>query len=161
MALRRLAHTVTCQWGLRLQAAPAIVDFSFSRAFAAVAKDCKYASSHEWAKVEGSDATVGISAHASAELGDVVYVELPEVGSTVTKGEPFGVVESVKAASDVYAPVSGEVVATNSALADQSDLVNSDPHGEGWMLKIKVSDSSELDSLMDAAAYEKHIADAH
>jgi len=120
-----------------------------------VADGFKYASSHEYVNVEGDVATVGISDFAQAELGDVVYVELPEVGSTVTAGEGFGVVESVKAASDVYAPVSGEVVATNDSLADDPSKVNSDAFGEGWLMKVKMTNASEVDSLLDAAAYAK------
>jgi len=146
MALRRLAG----QLGLSTQ-----VQVAFARAFATVLPDLKYASSHEWAKPQGETATVGISDHAQGELGDVVYVELPEVGSTVTKGETFGVVESVKAASDVYSPVSGEVVEINSALVDEPAKVNGDPYGDGWMIKVKLADQGELDSLLSAQAYEK------
>lgn len=147
MALRRLAGQV----GL---SAP--VQLAFCRAFATVLPDLKYASSHEWAKDNGGVATVGISDHAQGELGDVVYVELPEVGSTVTKGETFGVVESVKAASDVYSPISGEVVEINSALVEEPAKVNGDPYGDGWMIKVKLSDAGELGQLLSAADYEKH-----
>jgi glycine cleavage system H protein len=121
-----------------------------------VIPDAKYAASHEWAKVEGGTATVGISDHAQSELGDVVYVELPEVGATVTKGETFGVVESVKAASDVYAPVSGKVVAINEALVAEPAKINAAPYGDGWMMKVELADKGEVDGLMDAAAYAKH-----
>jgi glycine cleavage system H protein len=110
--------------------------------------------SHEWAKVEGDVATIGITDHAQAELGDVVYVELPEVGSAVAAKSTFGVVESVKAASDVYSPVSGEVVEINEALGDAPGKVNEGAYTEGWMMKVKMSDPSEVDALMDAAAYE-------
>lgn len=127
-----------------------------SRAFASVAEGYKYAKSHEWAKVDGDVATVGISDHAQAELGDVVYVELPEVGKALKAGETFGVVESVKAASDVYAPISGEVVEVNSVLTDEPATVNKDPYKAGWIIKVKLSNNGELSSLMDADAYAKH-----
>lgn len=107
-------------------------------------------------KSEGDIGVIGISDFAQSELGDVVYVELPEVGSTLEKGEAFGVVESVKAASDVYSPVSGEVIETNPTLSDEPALVNSSPFEKGWMLKVKLSDPSELDALMDSKAYAAH-----
>eukprot|EP00775_Hariotina_reticulata_P012911 gene12911-13038_t len=125
MALRRLAFST----GLRVQAAPLLE--SWSRAFATVLPDRKYAQSHEWAKADGDTAVIGISDHAQSELGEVVYVELPEVGSTVSKGETFAVVESVKA--------------------------NNDPYGDGWMIKVKLTNTSELDDLLDAKAYEATI----
>jgi len=115
----------------------------------------KFSKDHEWIKVEGDIGTIGITNHAQEQLGDVVYVDLPEVGSTVEKDEAFGAVESVKAASDIYSPVSGEVTAVNEALADEPALVNSAAEADGWMTKVKLSDASELDSLMDAAAYEE------
>ena len=115
----------------------------------------KYAESHEWCKLEGDSATIGITDFAQAELGDVVYVELPEVGTTIEAKETFGVVESVKAASDVYSPVSGEVVEINEALVDDPSKLNSEPFEGGWMMKIKVSDASEADALMDSDAYSK------
>ena len=114
-----------------------------------------YAESHEWCKLEGDSATIGITDFAQAELGDVVYVELPEVGTTIEAKETFGVVESVKAASDVYSPVSGEVVEINEALVDDPSKLNSEPFEGGWMMKIKVSDASEADALMDSDAYSK------
>jgi glycine cleavage system H protein len=126
-----------------------------ARAMSTVIEGLKYMQSHEWAKVDGDVATIGITDHAQAELGDVVYVELPEVGSTVTHKETFGVVESVKAASDVYSPVSGEVIAVNEDLADAPGKVNEGAFADGWMMKVKMSNAGELDSLMDAAAYEK------
>ncbi|KIY97514.1 Glycine cleavage system H protein [Monoraphidium neglectum] len=150
MALRALASNAGFQWGLRAQFG------AVTRAFSSVLPEAKYAASHEWAKVEGDTATIGISDHAQSELGDVVYVELPEVGSTVTKGETFGVVESVKAASDVYAPLSGTVTAVNEALVKEAGAINQEPYGSGWIMKIELSDKGEVDSLMDAAAYEKH-----
>ncbi|MCM8557109.1 glycine cleavage system protein GcvH [Sphingomicrobium sediminis] len=113
---------------------------------------------HEWIRVDGDVATVGISAHAQEQLGDIVFAETPEAGRTVAKGDDAAVVESVKAASDVYAPVSGEVVEGNEKLADDPALVNSDPEGEGWFFKIKLSDPSELEGLMDEAAYKDFVA---
>lgn len=116
--------------------------------------DLRYANSHEWARQEkDGTVTVGISDHAQDALGDVVFVELPEVGKQLTAGQEAGVVESVKAASDIYAPVSGEVVAINEALTDSPELVNSDPYGS-WFFKLKPSDAGELDKLLDAAAYQ-------
>ena len=114
---------------------------------------CRYAESHEWVRVEGSEALIGISDFAQAELNDVVYVELPEVGDAVEKGEEFGTVESVKAASEVYMPVSGEVVAVNEALEDTPELVNKDPFGDGWLVRVHMMAPSELDDLLDADAY--------
>ncbi|HEX8840023.1 MAG TPA: glycine cleavage system protein GcvH [Sphingomicrobium sp.] len=108
---------------------------------------------HEWIRVEGDTATVGISSHAQEQLGDVVFAEVPEAGRKVTKGQEAAVVESVKAASDVYAPVSGEVVEGNQALADDPSLVNSDPEGQGWFFKIKLDNPGELDGLMEEGAY--------
>uniref|UniRef100_A0A7S2V4N2 Glycine cleavage system H protein n=1 Tax=Fibrocapsa japonica TaxID=94617 RepID=A0A7S2V4N2_9STRA len=116
----------------------------------------KYAPSHEWIKVDGDIGTVGITAHAADQLGDVVYVELPDEGADFSKGESFGSVESVKAASDVYTPVSGEIVAANEALSDTPGTVNESAEGDGWFMKIKLSDPSELDDLMDLEAYQKH-----
>jgi glycine cleavage system H protein len=113
-----------------------------------------YTKEHEWIRVEGDQATVGITDFAQGQLGDVVFVELPEAGRQVTKGGDAAVVESVKAASDVYAPVSGEVVEANQALVDDSALVNNDPEGEGWFFRLRLSDPSELDGLMDAEDYK-------
>ncbi len=113
----------------------------------------KYAETHEWVKVEGEFAFIGISDYAQHELGDVVYVDLPGEGEYITKGEDFGAVESTKAASDLIAPVSGCVEEVNTALDDTPELLNEDPYAN-WMLKVKLADASELDSLMDAAAYE-------
>jgi glycine cleavage system H protein len=113
-----------------------------------------YTKEHEWIRVEGDVATVGITDFAQAQLGDVVFVEVPESGRQVTRGSEAAVVESVKAASDVYAPISGEVTEGNQALVDDPALVNSDPEGEGWFFKLRLSDQSELDGLMDAAAYK-------
>ena len=114
----------------------------------------KYTEDHEWVKAEGDAYVIGISAHAAEQLGDVVFVELPEVGKTFAKGDEMAVVESVKAASDVYAPISGEVVAVNSAIVDEPAKVNEDPQGGAWFVKIKPSNTSELDALMDEGAYK-------
>jgi glycine cleavage system H protein len=127
----------------------------FNVVYDAVMDGFKYAKSHEYVKMDGDVATVGISDFAQSELGDVVYVELPEVGSSLTKGETFGVVESVKAASDVYAPVSGEVLEVNETLSDDPSKVNSEPFEGGWMMKVKVSGDAG-DGLLDAKAYEAH-----
>ena len=113
---------------------------------------------HEWVRVEGNQATVGISSHAQEQLGDIVFAEVPEAGRQLSKGQEAAVVESVKAASDVYAPVSGEVVEGNGALADDPALINSDPEGAGWFFKLKLSDTGELDGLMDEAAYRDFVA---
>lgn len=112
---------------------------------------------HEWIRVEGDTATVGISNHAQEQLGDIVFAEVPEAGKQLSKGQEAAVVESVKAASDVYAPVSGEVTEGNPAVADDPALVNSDPEGAGWFFKLKLSDPGELDGLMDEAAYRDFV----
>jgi len=112
---------------------------------------------HEWVRVDGDTATVGISTHAQEALGDIVFAEVPEAGRQVSKGQEAAVVESVKAASDVYAPVSGEVVEGNQALADDPSVVNSDPEGEGWFFKVRLANPSELDGLMDEGAYREWI----
>jgi glycine cleavage system H protein len=119
--------------------------------------ETRYSKDHEWVRVDGDVATCGISDHAQEQLGDVVFVELPEVGKTVKQGDAFAVVESVKAASDVYAPLSGEVVEANGALEGTPELVNSGAEGEGWFCKLRLSDAGELDGLMDAAAYQKFV----
>ena len=112
-----------------------------------------YTKEHEWIQVEGDSATVGITDYAQSQLGDVVFVEVPEAGRQLSKGGEAAVVESVKAASDVYAPVSGEVIEGNQALVDQPDLVNTDPEGEGWFFRLRLAGTSELDGLMDQSAY--------
>jgi len=119
----------------------------------------KFTEDHEWLKIEGDIATVGITEHATEQLGDLVFVELPEVGATFAKGDSAATVESVKAASDVYAPLTGEVVEANDAIVDDPSIVNADPMGEGWFFKIKMSDPSELDDLMDSKAYAAFIKD--
>ncbi|MFP4626636.1 MAG: glycine cleavage system protein GcvH [Natronomonas sp.] len=120
--------------------------------------DCRYMESHEWARQENGTVRVGISDFAQDELGDVVFVELPEVGDTVEFDEEFGVVESIKAVSDLYSPISGEVVAVNDALFDAPELVNEDPFGEAWMMEVDPDDGSELDDLLSAADYEAQVA---
>jgi glycine cleavage system H protein len=120
-----------------------------------IPKDLKYTASHEWARIEGGVATVGITDFAQGELGDIVFVELPAVGTKVSMAKPFGTVEAVKAVSDLNAPLSGEVVETNGELAGTPDLVNKDAYGKGWMAKIKLSDPSEAAKLMDADGYDK------
>lgn len=119
-----------------------------------IIENLRYADSHEWVSVEGEIATVGITDYAQHALGNIVYVDMPEVGDEVTAGEDFGAVESVKAASDLISPVSGEVVEINEALEDNPELVNEDAFGN-WIMKVKLSDPSELDNLLDAAAYAK------
>ncbi len=121
--------------------------------------DLRYTKDHEWVRVEGDVATVGITEFAAHQLGDVVFVELPAVGRTLAQHATFGVVESVKAVSDLFAPVSGEVVATNEALGSRPELVNTDPYGEGWMLRVKVADAGQLDGLLAAEAYEQLTAE--
>jgi glycine cleavage system H protein len=113
---------------------------------------------HEWIRVEGDTATVGITDHAQHQLGDIVFAEAPEAGKTLDKGGEAAVVESVKAASDVYAPASGEVLEANPGIADDPSIINSDPEGEGWFFKLRLADPSELDSLMDEAAYRAWVA---
>ena len=112
---------------------------------------------HEWIRVEGDTATVGISDHAQSALGDIVFAEVPEAGKTLAKGQEAAVVESVKAASDVYSPVGGEVVEGNAAVADDPALINRDPEGEGWFFKLKLSDPGEVDGLMDEASYREWV----
>lgn len=119
--------------------------------------DLKYTRSHEWIRVEGTEAVVGITDHAQRELTDVVYVELPPVGKVVEANKECAVIESVKTASDIYAPVSGEVIAVNTELADAPGLVNQDPYGRGWLFRVRVKNPGELDSLLTPAQYAQHI----
>lgn len=116
--------------------------------------DLKYTKDHEWIRFDGAEATVGITDYAQRQLGDVVFVELPEVGRTLTQGEPFGTIESVKAVSELFSPISGEVVAANDSLGPHPEAVNGNPH-ETWMVRIRPSDPSQVGSLMDAAAYDE------
>ncbi|NMO21248.1 glycine cleavage system protein GcvH [Pyxidicoccus fallax] len=115
--------------------------------------DLKYTKEHEWARVQGKVVVVGVTHHAQESLGDVVYVELPKVGSTVTEGKQFGVIESTKAVSELYSPLSGTVVRVNDALADNPSTVNTDPYGAGWIVEVELSDPKQVDALMDATAY--------
>ncbi|HPC36765.1 MAG TPA: glycine cleavage system protein GcvH [Candidatus Marinimicrobia bacterium] len=118
----------------------------------------KYTKDHEWARIEGAVAVVGITDYAQSQLGDVVYIDLPKVGEVVSRGDVIGTIEAVKTVADIYSPVSGEIVAINSALKDASELVNKDPYGEGWIASIKISDSNELNSLLEPTDYEKLIS---
>ena len=120
--------------------------------------DLRYSKEHEWVRAEDGRATIGITSFAADELGDIVFIELPEVGATLTQFGTFGVVESVKAVSDLFAPVSGEVVEVNEALRDAPELLNKDPFGGGWIARVTLADAAELDNLMDAAAYAAETA---
>lgn len=120
--------------------------------------DLRYSKEHEWVRVEDDTATIGITSFAADELGDIVFIELPEVGSTLSQFGTFGVVESVKAVSDLYAPISGEVLEVNEALRDAPELLNSDAFAEGWIAKVRLSDAAEIDALMDADAYAAETA---
>jgi len=120
-------------------------------------EDLSYTKDHEWLRVKGSDATVGITDHAQHQLGDVVYVELPKVGDKFEAAEPFGSVESVKAVSEIYMPVSAAVAAVNESLSDSPELVNTSPYGDGWMIRIKIDNPSEVDALLSAAEYEDYL----
>ena len=122
-------------------------------------REYRYTNQHEWVRVDGDVATMGITDYAQHELGDVVFVELPKKGAKVTAGKSFGTVESVKAVSEIYAPVSGEVVEVNTDLENTPEKINSDPHGAAWLIKVRLANPAELNSLMDATAYEKFIAD--
>ena len=115
----------------------------------------RYTDDHEWIRVEGAEGVIGITAYAAGELGDIVFVELPSAGRALRAREPFGAIESVKTASDLYAPVGGEVVAVNEQLAGAPELVNSDPYGEGWMIRVRLEDPAQVESLHDAAAYRE------
>jgi glycine cleavage system H protein len=118
-------------------------------------EDLKYHPEHDWARIEGDQATFGITWYAQDALGEVVFFEPPEVGASVSKDSPYSEVESVKAVSDVYAPLSGEVLAVNEALADNPEQINDDPYGDGWLVKVRLSDPSEVDGLLDVAAYRE------
>jgi glycine cleavage system H protein len=115
--------------------------------------DLKYSKEHEWVKVNGDTATVGITDYAQGELGDIVFIELPGVGSKVEYMKPFGTIEAVKAVSDLFSPITGEVVEANKSLEDDAGIVNSDPYGDGWIIKVKIKDKSELDKLLDSGGY--------
>ncbi|MBD3257431.1 glycine cleavage system protein GcvH [candidate division GN15 bacterium] len=124
-----------------------------------VPAELKYTKEHEWLKIDGNTATVGITDWAQSELGDIVFVELPDVGSEVSQMEAFGTIEAVKAVSELYAPVSGKVVEVNGALEDDPMAINRDAYGEGWMIKVELSESSQLEQLLDAAGYKEVIQD--
>jgi len=124
-----------------------------------VPEGLRYTKDHEWAKIEGKRARIGITDFAQDQLTDVVYVELPPIGKTVKQGEPIGTVESVKAVSEIFAPISGTVVEVNKALVDKPELVNKDPYGEGWMVVVEATEPAQANALMDAAAYRRHIGD--
>ena len=126
-----------------------------------ISENLKYMESHEWVRQEDDIATVGISDYAQSEIQDIVYVELPEIGTEITQKTEFGVIESVKAAFDLYAPVSGEVIAVNESLLDAPEQVNDSPYDDGWMLKIRMTDAAELDALLDADSYQAHIEAEH
>jgi glycine cleavage system H protein len=122
--------------------------------------DLKYARDHEWARAEGDQATVGITDYAQTQLNEIVYVDLPAVGTAVTGGRPFGEVESTKSVSDLYSPVSGTIVGRNDALDKNPELINADPYGQGWLIVVEMTDPGELDQLMDAEAYAQMVAEA-
>jgi glycine cleavage system H protein len=124
-----------------------------------VERGLRYTRTHEWAKVEGDVAVVGVTDYAQSELGDITYLELPQPGATVKQGEPMGVIESVKAASDIYAPLSGEVIEANQAIVEAPEKVNQSPYGEAWLVKVRLSDPSELETLMDDVTYEQFLAE--
>ena len=124
-----------------------------------IPKELKYSKDHEWVKVEGNTATIGITDYAQSQLGDVVFVELPEAGAELAVGAGLSVVESVKAVSDVYTPISGKVIAGNESLADAPETINQDPYGEGWIAKIEITDSAELEQLLDSEAYAQLVAE--
>jgi glycine cleavage system H protein len=122
-------------------------------------EELKYSKDHEWIRVDGDVGTIGITDYAQGELGDVVYVEMPEAGTLISKGESFGTIEAVKAVSEVYSPVSGEIVEINDKLEGEPALVNQSPYSDGWMIKLKLTDPDELSDLMDAAAYKEMIGE--
>jgi glycine cleavage system H protein len=134
-----------------------LIDADGEKEMSNTPEDLSYTKDHEWIRAKGNEATVGITDHAQNQLGDVVYVELPKVGDKFESSEPFGSVESVKAVSEIYMPVSGAVIEVNEALNDSPEQVNEDPYGEGWMIRIKVDKPAELDALLTAAEYEDYI----
>ena len=119
--------------------------------------DLKYTKSHEWVRVDGDVATIGLADYAQNELGDITYLELPDVGDSIVAGEPLGVVESVKAASDIYAPIGGDVVERNEDAVNAPEVVNQSPYGDAWLLKVRVGDSAEVDALMDSSTYDEFV----
>lgn len=125
-----------------------------------IPKNLKYTKEHEWARVEGNSVVIGVTAHAQESLGDVVYVELPKLGATVTQGQSFGVIESTKAVSELYAPITGKVTKINDELNNSPATVNSDPYNAGWIIEVEPADPKQVDALMDADAYEKLLANS-
>ena len=121
--------------------------------------DYRYTKEHEWVGFDGATATIGITDYAQHELGDVVYVDLPKVGAALTAGKSLGTVESVKAVSEIYAPISGEVTEVNATLSASPELINSDPHGKGWLVRVKAANASEINGLMDSAKYQAYVAE--
>ena len=124
-------------------------------------QNLKFTKTHEWVLLDGDVATIGVTDHAQQELGDITYLELPEAGDAITAGETFGVIESVKAASDVYSPVDGEVVERNSDAVDAPDVINTSPYEGAWLIRVKISDPAQVESLMDATTYDEFAGDAH
>jgi glycine cleavage system H protein len=124
-----------------------------------IPENLKYSEEHEWVMDENNVIIIGITDYAQGELGDIVFIDLPETGDTISKDDSFGTIEAVKAASDIYSPVSGEIIEVNTALTDTPEIINKDPYGQGWMIKVKPSDISELDTLMNAGAYNNLIAE--
>ena len=122
-----------------------------------IREDLKYTTDHEWTRIEGGFAFVGITDHAQSELGDIVFVSLPQVGDLAKVGESIGTIEAVKTVAEIYAPISGEIVEVNGALADAASAMNSDPYGDGWIAKIKIANTAELSALLDAKAYAAHV----
>lgn len=122
-----------------------------------IPKGLKYSKEHEWVNLDGDTAIIGITDYAQGELGDIVFIELPNIGSKVEYMQPFGTIEAVKAVSDLFSPITGEVIEVNKSLENDAGIVNSDPYGDGWIIKVKIDDSSELDQLMDAADYQELI----
>lgn len=123
-------------------------------------ENLRFTKTHEWARVEDDVVTIGIADYAQQELGDITYLELPDVGSSISAGEPFGVVESVKAASDIYSPLDGEVLERNDDAVDAPEVINASPYGDAWLIKVRLTDPSQIESLMDAGAYDAFAADA-
>ena len=119
-----------------------------------IPEDLRYTEDHEWARIDGDIATIGITDFAQSELGDIVYVELPELGTTTEKSQSFGTIEAVKAVSDLFAPLTGEVVEVNSNISDSPEIINKDPYGEGWFIKVKLSDPNEVNTLLEKTQYE-------
>ncbi|KAG6543391.1 hypothetical protein Mapa_015305 [Marchantia paleacea] len=165
MAMKKFAAQAAI--ALRVRCGPASIHAGFplsvARAFSTVVDSLKYATSHEWVKVDGETAVIGITDHAQSELGDIVFAEIKgTVGDSITANDAFASVESVKAVSDVMAPVSGEIVEINSALKDEPGVINESPFEKGWFAKVKLSNPSEVDQLLDSKAYEAHVeANAH